>query len=472
MGTKSSKHTKILPPTTDLSPEEIANLQKVYTKSRRRSSIRTGLHPEKDNLAGFWKQHAEKDLIALFNSYLLNEEEESDFQQFCNLFFKLTKAPCEETADFIFELLDQNNEEVTYHTVVMYVKDIISSYFMILTSLKDDVLRDWVKHGIVNIESTYNLLAESLCQELKKVNVEHHFVKWYTRCSQFQNIQTVYVYKLFQLPGRQVTYGHQTIEKHLLPMLSGLGKTKKVESVSVLTIADVLFLNVFLPEEKQFEWKLCFSTTLNGLSFGKMMRMIIDKGPNIIIVKDKTGHKFGGYASSSWKIAPTFQGTDESFLFTLHPAMQIHESSGYNNHYQYLNSQQQTLPNGLGMGGQFDYFGLWLDADFGTGHCSETCTTFKHYKMLSSQKYFEVDHVEVWAIVQIQQEEEEEESGKEVTRQSILDKDAGAKALLEIAGREMASDGYQKQQIERKVSLIKQIEKHKDLTVWEKSTFK
>jgi hypothetical protein len=51
-----------------------------------------------------------------------------------------------------------------------------------------------------------------------------------------------------------------------------------------------------------------------------------------------------------------------------------------------------------GMGGQFEYFGIWLDAEFGKGHCSETCTTYRNYKMLSATKHFEVDQVEVWAV--------------------------------------------------------------------------
>ena len=77
-------------------------------------------------------------------------------------------------------------------------------------------------------------------------------------------------------------------------------------------------MNLFLPEDKQFEWKLCFSTAIHGLAFGKMVRMIVDKGPNIIIITEKTGHKFGGYASSSWKIAPTFQGKLMSLVHSLY----------------------------------------------------------------------------------------------------------------------------------------------------------
>jgi hypothetical protein len=51
-----------------------------------------------------------------------------------------------------------------------------------------------------------------------------------------------------------------------------------------------------------------------------------------------------------------------------------------------------------GMGGQFECFVIWLDADFGKGHCSETCTTHRKYKMLSATKHFEIDHVEIRAV--------------------------------------------------------------------------
>ena len=54
--------------------------------------------------------YAGKDLIALFNKFLCNEEGDVPFEKFCILFIKLVKSPCQETAEFIFELLRQNNE--------------------------------------------------------------------------------------------------------------------------------------------------------------------------------------------------------------------------------------------------------------------------------------------------------------------------------------------------------------------------
>ena len=52
-----------------------------------------------------------------------------------------------------------------------------------------------------------------------------------------------------------------------------------------------------------------------------------------------------------------------------------------------------------GMGGQLDYFGLWLSADFGKGHskAKPKCTTYSSPR-LSAQEEFEVDVLELWGV--------------------------------------------------------------------------
>lgn len=51
------------------------------------------------------------------------------------------------------------------------------------------------------------------------------------------------------------------------------------------------------------------------------------------------------------------------------------------------------------MGGQHDYFGLWLDSDFGRGHsrARPTCTTYGS-PQLSAEEDFSLDSMEVWAV--------------------------------------------------------------------------
>ncbi|XP_033114067.1 uncharacterized protein LOC117114507 [Anneissia japonica] len=134
-----------------------------------------------------------------------------------------------------------------------------------------------------------------------------------------------------------------------------------------------------------------------------------------------------------------FIGGSQCFLFTLSPSMAIFESSSINDHYMYLNMDQETLPNGLGMGGQFGYFGFWLDQDFGKGHSKShpKCTTYDS-PQLSATEQFTVDVLEVWAVGEIPKvntEEDDDQSG------SILDKNPEAKALLDIIGKERKSEG-------------------------------
>jgi hypothetical protein len=43
---------------------------------------------------------------------------------------------------------------------------------------------------------------------------------------------------------------------------------------------------------------------------------------------------------------------------------------------QYFNIKQKTMPNGLGMGGQLEYFGFWIDSEFGLVRTAPSCTTF------------------------------------------------------------------------------------------------
>lgn len=52
-----------------------------------------------------------------------------------------------------------------------------------------------------------------------------------------------------------------------------------------------------------------------------------------------------------------------------------------------------------GMGGQHDYFGLWLDSDFGHGHsrARPKCTTYSS-PQLSGDEDFTLDSMEVWAV--------------------------------------------------------------------------
>ena len=51
------------------------------------------------------------------------------------------------------------------------------------------------------------------------------------------------------------------------------------------------------------------------------------------------------------------------------------------------------------MGGQLNYFGFWLDDDFGSGHSrgQPSCTTYGS-PQLSAEEEFKLDKLEAWGV--------------------------------------------------------------------------
>lgn len=75
---------------------------------------------------------------------------------------------------------------------------------------------------------------------------------------------------------------------------------------------DYCFLVAYMGKAFQgwhFKLSNCLLTCLIlFLLLHSLMGNIIDKGPSVVFVKDFDGHIFGGFASTSWTIAPQFKG--------------------------------------------------------------------------------------------------------------------------------------------------------------------
>ncbi|KAG7473218.1 hypothetical protein MATL_G00093400 [Megalops atlanticus] len=175
---------------------------------------------------------------------------------------------------------------------------------------------------------------------------------------------------------------------------------------------------------------------LHGESFTRLVSSCVRQGPTVLLVRDSRGYEFGGFASQGWDIKPQFQGDTRCFLFSAHPSLRVYTYTGYNEHYMYLNQGQQTMPNGLGMGGQLGYFGLWLDSDFGRGHSKARpkCTTYGS-PQLSGEEEFVVDALEVWGVGQ------PPENQQTSVKRSVLDADPETQAMMEMTGKTLHSQG-------------------------------
>ncbi|KAI8377151.1 TLD-domain-containing protein [Choanephora cucurbitarum] len=185
------------------------------------------------------------------------------------------------------------------------------------------------------------------------------------------------------------------------------------------------------------EHTLLYSSRRDGTSWQMFANRLVGQGATLVVIKAKQdGFVFGGYADEAWANCNTdWYGNSSNFLFRLARDYGAWRASNNNNHYQYLCWGKKSLPNGLGMGGQFEYAGLWLESDFLHGHsrAGPLCTTFGS-PQLSSDQNFLIDEVEVWLVRPLLRDEDEEmNEGKGVLGH------AEDMEFMEMAGKKMYS---------------------------------
>ncbi|XP_017274574.1 MTOR-associated protein MEAK7 [Kryptolebias marmoratus] len=328
-------------------------------------------------------------------------------------------------------------KDVTCSQVAEFLQDLISAVVQILTCRGR--LQGWDPDKMGDTSLGVKLLAEQMCFELKPSDQGTCDVScledWIFRVPQVSTYLEMLVAE-----GLNVSL-NSWMAPTLLPVCK---ETPWKDLKCLLDLPTLMCLAPQLPDGYSAPWRLVFSTHLHGESFTKMMSGLMHHGPTLLLIRDTKGHVFGGFASQTWEMKPQFQGDSRCFLFSVFPSLRVYTATGYNEHFMYLNQHQQTMPNGLGMGGQHDYFGLWLDSDFGQGHsrARPKCTTFGS-PQLSADEDFILDSMEVWAVGKPKKpeggdEEEEEEEGKK----SILNVDPEVQAMMELTGKTLHSEGF------------------------------
>ncbi|XP_054476003.1 MTOR-associated protein MEAK7 [Anoplopoma fimbria] len=322
---------------------------------------------------------------------------------------------------------------VTCEQLAEFLQDLISSVVQIL--VHRGRLQAWQPERMGDSSLGVKLLAEQMCSELKPSDQGGYDVSsledWIFRVSQV----SLYL-EMLVAEGLNVSLSGRPAPTLLPPCRETAWKDLRC---LLLDLPTLMFLAPQLPDSYSAPWRLVFSTRLHGESFTRMVSGLTKCGPTLLLIKDTKGHVFGGFASHAWEIKPQFQGDSRCFLFTVFPRLRVYTATGYNQHFMYLNQNQQTMPNGLGMGGQHGYFGLWLDSDFGRGHsrARPKCTTYGS-PQLSGEEDFTLDSVEVWAVGKPPEPEEGEE-GK--GKKSILDADPEVQAMMEMTGKTLHSQG-------------------------------
>ncbi|XP_048484110.1 MTOR-associated protein MEAK7 isoform X2 [Plutella xylostella] len=368
-----------------------------------------------------------------------NKSETCDFNRFAELYVFNVRGNPDERMTAIYNCLGKqfDDSEVEYQLVKEYCESIASTYIKMLKSNSQGVASQWVQKGFQGKARHVQALGEAVaagisdCDPPPATVTSSHMSKWLSYETLLRELSQL-VFSTLYGTSKQVA-------PSCLPAPDGLSAMP--DYPAFIDLSHIVWVNAHLPRPLQHKWRFLFSSHIHGESFSTLAGRIIDQGPSIIIIEDKSGYIFGGYAAQAWNINPNFYGKEESFLFTLAPKMRVYNSSGFNNHYQYINNFTKTLPNGIIMGGQFEFGAIWLPADpFGEGSSAESCTTYRGYRRLSKERDFKIKSLEVWGVGDKPVSLKDDEEGGEGDG-SILDKNPEAKAILDLAGKTRHSDG-------------------------------
>ncbi|KAH0861463.1 hypothetical protein HID58_089724, partial [Brassica napus] len=161
-----------------------------------------------------------------------------------------------------------------------------------------------------------------------------------------------------------------------------------------------------LPHHELEEWKLLYHSSLHGQSFNTFLGHTSNTGmsASVLVIKDREGCVYGGYASQPWERHSDFYGDMKSFLFQLNPEASIFRPTGANTNIQWCatNFTSENIPNGIGFGGKINHFGLFISSSFDQGQ-TFSCTTFGS-PSLSKTSRIQPEVIECWGIVQASNE--------------------------------------------------------------------
>ena len=139
------------------------------------------------------------------------------------------------------------------------------------------------------------------------------------------------------------------------------------------------------------DWVLKFTTATDGFNLNSFVRKVeaVD-GPVLILIKDCSDATFGAFLSNApTSFQESFQGTGETFVFTLRPGpFKKYAWTGENNYFFRLTNEGLIVGSGDGN------FALWIDAEFYKGR-SQSCSTFDSEPLTTED--FTVKVLECWA---------------------------------------------------------------------------
>ncbi|CAD6999341.1 unnamed protein product [Ceratitis capitata] len=383
---------------------------------------------QKDKLLECWSNIIDSHLAQSTANFLFNSTQQTTpaitLRRYAEPFHIVQNGTIDDKVNLLAASLEQTDtNQYTIKELEHYVAAVLKSYLKLELQQGTEAFSSWKQHGYQSSERAVFAFAKGLirgiCQGQDHYINLNQLEQWLQINPTFLTMWREVFDNLYSKNMTKSLKLNYAITSNILPVLEGLATGTNY--TPILDIPHVIFVNSNLPNEYRNKWRFLFSSKIMGESFSTMLGKILNRGPTLLVIEDEDHYLFASFNPESWSLKSHFFGNESSMLFTLSPAMRHFNSTGYNNHYQYLNLNQQTMPNGLGIGGQFNYWGLWVDSDYGVGQSSESCTTYHDYVQLSKRKEFKIRNLEVWGIGD-EPKDDDDDGEYEGGKRSILDK--------------------------------------------------
>ncbi|KAJ2742833.1 hypothetical protein GGI20_004197 [Coemansia sp. BCRC 34301] len=245
--------------------------------------------------------------------------------------------------------------------------------------------------------------------------------------------ENTFVCELLELALRNALHVERPRTSNLQgPSLSTRDLDRVLNGKWLLTAEIGYAIHRALPSYSRQSWTCAYSSRHGGRSWSTFQGAIESRGSVLLLLREKRGGLvFGAYLDGDVVKVAGWHGTSENFLFAVDKSgLRVYRATGFNDHYQYFNYARETMPNGLGVGGQMGHFGVWIDEGFSRGSSGPTATYDS--PQLSAQRDFAIGSVEAWIV--------RASGGEDLpAKVSAVKANPDAVALLEMANRPMYS---------------------------------
>lgn len=407
-----------------------------------------------DNAKRAFTEKELEDLNSLFLSLSTQSDENS--QYISPSVFKVHFEIQGVLGDRLFDLVTQNrkDEKLTFEDLVISkgtyekgTKDEIEEFIYQLLDVSGDGTVGRSDLGAVLTAMLDNIFSKkcSQCGPTSHLNIIDIFINAanFTMGSQ-SSAESSMSYEDFRKWCALLPCVRKFLGSLLTPSESGSDVPRLVHQENVNSNV-ILLRNEFawliggaLPQEELQEWKLLYHNAVHGSSLNTFLgNVTIGKGPTVLIIKDKNGHIYGGYASQPWERHGEFYGDMKSFIFQLYPKASIFRPTGANGNIQWcaVNFSSESIPNGIGFGGRVNHFGLFISANFDQGH-TFPCTTFGSPSLSASNVVYP-EVIECWG-VQIKKAHDEPHHDR--VKGTVLERFKEDRHVLNMVGLASSSD--------------------------------